>query len=207
MHARLAHLRSGGRSLSPLALSALAWGLTLVLARLLPHPANVAPYGALALAMGARVAPHAQQGLSRFALLLVPALIHAASDLLLEAVGGVGFHPHMPAVYLALSLSAAWAYASHRFGRWGLCGAWVGGAATFFLLTNFSVWALEAFYPHTPSGLAAAYIAGLPFALRSVVADGAFLWLYLLAEAALKRLPSQQHRDSATNVAPRSVAA
>ena len=45
-----------------------------------------------------------------------------------------------------------------RFGS-----AVVLGPTSFFLLSNFAVWAGGAMYPQTASGLAACYAAGLPF--------------------------------------------
>jgi len=66
------------------------------------------------------------------------------------------------------------------------------GAATltasvsFFLLSNFAVWAVWSMYPKTGSGLAMCYVAGLPFFRNAVVSDlffaGAFFGIgYLLS--------------------------
>lgn len=47
---------------------------------------------------------------------------------------------------------------------------WGGGVAavllsstSFFLISNFAVWASSAMYPHTFAGLSTCYVAGLPF--------------------------------------------
>ena len=51
------------------------------------------------------------------------------------------------------------------------------GAATltasvsFFLLSNFAVWAVWSMYPKTAGGLAMCYVAGLPFFRNAVVSD------------------------------------
>ena len=52
----------------------------------------------------------------------------------------------------------------------------VGGAAlaasvSFFLLSNFAVWAVWAMYPKTLAGLAACYLAALPFFRHSLAGD------------------------------------
>lgn len=45
-----------------------------------------------------------------------------------------------------------------RFGA-----AVILGPTSFFLISNFAVWAGSVMYPHTAAGLATCYIAGLPF--------------------------------------------
>jgi hypothetical protein len=66
------------------------------------------------------------------------------------------------------------------------------GAATltasvsFFLLSNFAVWAVWSMYPKTASGLTMCYVAGLPFFRNAVVSDlffaGAFFGIgYLVS--------------------------
>ncbi len=51
------------------------------------------------------------------------------------------------------------------------------GAATltasvsFFLISNFAVWAVWSMYPKTAGGLATCYVAGLPFFRNAVVSD------------------------------------
>jgi len=67
------------------------------------------------------------------------------------------------------------------------------GAATltasvsFFLLSNFAVWAVWSMYPKTAGGLAMCYVAGLPFFRNAVVSDlffaGAFFGIgYLMSQ-------------------------
>jgi hypothetical protein len=55
----------------------------------------------------------------------------------------------------------------------------VGGAAlassvSFFLLSNFAVWACWNMYPKTMSGLMTCYAAGLPFFQRALAGDVLF---------------------------------
>lgn len=77
----------------------------------------------------------------------------------------------------------------------------VGGAAlaasvSFFLLSNFAVWAVWAMYPKTLAGLAACYLAGLPFFRHSLAGDlfftVAFFGLGALLEGARSRLAAER---------------
>ncbi|HTV83305.1 MAG TPA: DUF6580 family putative transport protein [Acidobacteriaceae bacterium] len=50
-----------------------------------------------------------------------------------------------------------------------LIAAPVLAATSFFAVSNFAVWAAWPTYPHTPAGLGACYVAGLPFYGNDVV--------------------------------------
>jgi Family of unknown function (DUF6580) len=59
-------------------------------------------------------------------------------------------------------------------------------SVSFFLLSNFAVWAVWSMYPKTAGGLAMCYVAGLPFFRNAVVSDlffaGAFFGIgYLVS--------------------------
>lgn len=54
----------------------------------------------------------------------------------------------------------------------------LAGSVSFFLLSNFAVWAVWSMYPKTASGLAACYVAGLPFFRNAVVSDLFFAALF-----------------------------
>jgi uncharacterized protein DUF6580 len=47
----------------------------------------------------------------------------------------------------------------------------VAGSVSFFLLSNFAVWAVWNMYPKTSGGLAMCYVAGLPFFRNAMVSD------------------------------------
>jgi hypothetical protein len=77
----------------------------------------------------------------------------------------------------------------------------VGGAAlaasvSFFLLSNFAVWAVWAMYPKTLAGLAACYLAGLPFFRHSLAGDlfftVAFFGIGALLEGARSRMAAER---------------
>ena len=48
------------------------------------------------------------------------------------------------------------------------------GSVSFFLISNFAVWMVWAMYPKTLAGLAACYVAGLPFFRNAIISDVLF---------------------------------
>jgi hypothetical protein len=111
----------------------LACGLAIAagLLRLVPHPFNFAPVGALGLFGGARLG----LGLA----LVLPVAVMAGSDLLLWKISG--FSPFNPYVYASFLLNVVLGRLFLRSGS-----AWRIGAVSlltslqFFLITNFGVW-------------------------------------------------------------------
>src|ERR1700686_3434762 len=110
---------------------ALVPGLVLAAAalRILPHPMNFAPIGAIALFGGACFS-------SKRAAVAVPLLSLIAGDIF------IGFHRLIPYVYASFLVSVAigfWLRRKKSAPRIG--AATVAGAIQFFLVTNFAVWA------------------------------------------------------------------
>jgi len=74
-------------------------------------------------------------------------------------------------------------------------GSAVASAVSFFLVSNFMVWALQNMYPKTVAGLMACFALGLPFFERGVMGDVFFTSLMFLVAAILahmeKRAPSK----------------
>ncbi len=129
-------------------------------ARLLPHPANVAPIGAIALFGGLFLPKRAS--------LIVPLLALLASDLLI----GLYDWRIMIAVYLGFAISVLLGrYARARYSLRSVLGATLLGSVIFYLLTNFAVWAFGTMYPHTVSGLLESYTMALPFFRNSLLGD------------------------------------
>jgi len=127
--------------------------------RLVPHPANFAPLGAMALFSGAYLGRRALAFAAPLGALLL-------SDLIL------GFYPGMLVQYVSVALVVL--LGSGLLGR--ITALRVGGAAVassvlFFALTNFGVWLLSGMYPQTLSGLAACYVAAVPFFQNTVAGD------------------------------------
>ncbi len=59
--------------------------------------------------------------------------------------------------------------AAQRCAR--VAAAAVAGAVSFFVLTNFGVWALGTMYPKTLAGLEACFAAAIPFFRNMLVGD------------------------------------
>ncbi len=119
--------------------------------RLLPHPANFTPIGALALFAGAHFDD------KRWAF-LIPLAAMLLSDILL------GFHGQMPVTYAAFAVIVAMGFAlKERRTALRVAGASVGAATFFFVVSNLGVWASGALYPMTFQGLVACYVAAVPF--------------------------------------------
>jgi Family of unknown function (DUF6580) len=155
--------------------------------RILPHPWNFAPVGAMALFSGAKL------GRSWKAFLLPLAALFVG-DLF------VGFHRLMPVVYFSFCLSVLIGIAfRNRQSLKPLSLATFIGALQFFVVTNFGVWAMENFYPHSYEGLVTCYIAGVPFFGNTLVGDAVYATLLFGGFAILERLvPGLSRNPSAT---------
>ena len=119
--------------------------------RLLPHPSNFTPIGALALFAGAHFDD------KRWAF-IVPLAAMLLSDLVL------GFHGQMPIIYAAFVVIVAMGFwLKEKKSAANIAGASVVAATFFFIVSNFSVWAFDGLYPLTMQGLVTCYIAAIPF--------------------------------------------
>jgi hypothetical protein len=175
------------RAPSPTVSGPLLLGGMIVLAalsRLLPHPPNFSPVEAIALFGGAYFA-------KRSAAIWVPLAAMFVSDLALGLMnGGIYWSYFLSAgyllVYLCIALSAVLGFGLR--GRVGVLrvGAYsLLGSVLFFVVTNFGAWLGSPMYPQTGAGLAAAYVAGIPFfqwtllgtLFYSALLFGSFAWL------------------------------
>ena len=139
--------------------------------RIVPHPWNFTPIGAMALFSGAMFR-------DRRAAFLFPLVALFAGDLF------IGLHRLIPVVYASFLLSVLIGTGlANRRGLLRIGSAVFLGALQFFLVTNFAVWQLFGTYPHTPSGLAACYIAGLPFFGNALAGDALYATLFFGAFA------------------------
>ena len=127
--------------------------------RLVPHPPNFSPIDAMALFSGAYLGRRLLAFVAPLAALLL-------SDLVL------GFYAGMWVQYLTVALVVliGWG-AMNRVSLVRVAGAAVASSVLFFLVTNFGTWALSGIYPLTVSGLAACYVAAIPFFQNTVAGD------------------------------------
>lgn len=148
--------------------------LMAALSRLLPHPDNVTPVGAMALFGGAYFS-------RKYLAFLLPLVAMWFSDLLLNNLYYARLYPEYYDGFV-------W------FGNWWVYGAFIVmvglgiallkkvsvtrvigasllGSILFFLITNFGAWAVDPMYPKTVGGLTAAYAAGIPFFRNTLLGD------------------------------------
>lgn len=145
------------------------------LVRLLPHPHNFTPLGAMALFGGAYFGRRVVAVLAPLAALWISDLI--LNNLILKPQfpqyypeGFIWFNS--TSIYLAFVLIAVLGWTIlHKASVTRLFGASLGASALFFLVTNFAVWQGSSVYPQNPEGLIACYIAGIPFFWNTLLGD------------------------------------
>lgn len=128
-----------------------------VLSRFIPHPPNVAPIAALALFSGAH--------LDKKTALIVPLSAMIISDIFL------GFHATIPYVYTAFCLTVGIGFWLKKYNGEKILAASLVSSVSFFIITNFGVWASSALYAKNTQGLLNAYAMGLPFFKNTLFGD------------------------------------
>jgi len=135
-----------------------------VAVRFLPHPLSFTPVGAALLYFGAR-APRKR--------MWIPLVLLAGSDVVLSRwVYGYPLAADLVFTWLwyaAIILLGSLLQEHQRPLR--LAGAALVTSVSFFLLSNFAVWAVWAMYPKTIAGLLAAYAAAVPFFRNTIASD------------------------------------
>lgn len=180
-------------------------GMILVAAasRLIPHPPNFTPVGAMALFGGAYFA-------SRRAAFAVPLAALLLSDLALAATRyGWSFFSTQPAVYVSFALIVCLGLLLRGPRSTPARAVSVGAASLaastlFFLITNFAVWAsgsMRELYDQTLAGLVKCYAAGIPYFANTVAGDLLYALLlfggFALAETLCQPLRWSQSQPAA----------
>ncbi len=128
--------------------------------RLVPHPPNFTPIGAMALFSGAY--------LGRRGVIALAAPLGAL--LLSDAI--LGFYAGMAVNYLAVALIVLLgSMALRHVAPLRLLGTALAASLLFFAVSNFGVWATSGMYPLSASGLAACYVAAIPFFQNTLAGD------------------------------------
>jgi Family of unknown function (DUF6580) len=138
-----------------------AFLLFAAIVRILPHPWNFTPIGAMALFGGAKFGKG------------WPAFLFPLAGLFLGDLF-VGFHRLMPIVYLSFCISVLIGMAFRPKQTAGpLSLATLLSAIQFFVITNFGMWAMAimSIYPKTFAGLLACYVAGIPYFGNTLLGD------------------------------------
>ena len=167
--------KNSGSTGITLTLTALA-----ALLRLVPHPPNFAPVGAVAIFGGARL-----KGWQAY---FIPLLAMAVTDPILSHMAGyAAYSPATLVIYLSFMISVALGriFLQNASNPLRIATVVLAGSVQFFTLTNLFTWWAGTMYAHTAAGLADCYIAALPFFERTVLADlfysgvlfTAYVWL------------------------------
>ena len=146
--------------------------LLAALSRLIPHPANFSPIGAMAI-FGAGYYS------KRYLAFLIPIASMWISDLLLNNLVYGEFFDHFVWFYKG-SIFTYGAFALivlvstfflKKINVKYLAFLAILSSIIFFIVSNFGVWVSSGMYPQTLEGLSACYIAGLPFLKNTIMGD------------------------------------
>jgi len=148
--------------------------------RLIPHPWNVTPMGAMFLFSGSRFA-------SRRDSLVVPLAALLVSDYaVVQFLYGGQYGWFSPFTWLGFLLVGLIGWTLRRKLTVARVAAGsLAGSVVFFLVSNFGVWIHGVLYPVTLAGLVDCYLAALPFFRNSLAGDlfyaavmfGSYQWL------------------------------
>lgn len=132
-----------------------------VATRLIPHPMNFTPVGAVGLFAGAYLAHRS--------IWLVPLLALLISDFF------IGFYDPvtMLFVYAGFAASAVIGRAVlfNKRSVIRLGGSAFASASVFFILSNFGLWLTGLYYPLTSAGLVECYVLAIPFFGNTLLGD------------------------------------
>ena len=138
-----------------------------VASRLLDHPHNFVPLAAMAMTVGYYLQ-------SKWGWVVAISALFV-SDLF------IGFYhlPVMLAVYGSYILSWVLGRLARSGGRGKLLPMSLFGSISFFLITNFAVWAFTSMYAKTVSGLMLSYTMAIPFFKWTLAGDLLFLGIFI----------------------------
>ena len=134
-----------------------------VVLRVVPHPWNFAPIGAIALFAGA----HFER---RSFAITIPLVTMFIGDSI------IGYHALMPAIYATYALIAVigMLLRNHRNSIPAIGGSVLLSATIFYVITNLAVWAIGTTYAKTMAGLIACYVAAIPFFGNTLASDALY---------------------------------
>ena len=127
--------------------------------RLLPHPPNFTPIGAMALFSGAYLG---RRGLA----FVAPLAALFVSDAVLGFYRGMGTVYFSVALIVVLGMLALRRASAPRVGV-----AAIVSSVLFFAVTNFGMWLFSGFYPRSLAGLETCFIAAIPFFQNTLAGD------------------------------------
>jgi hypothetical protein len=159
--------------------------LVAVLTRVLPHAGwfSFTAVGGALLYFGAR-RPWRE--------MLVPLVVLAATDYFLTvfayhyAFNWTMYLPTWAWYVMAMALGQILLHARTGFVR--VAAAALLGPTSFFVVSNYAVWAGGFIYPHTPAGLEACFVAAIPFYRNDLASTAIVLGVAFGVPALLRRL-------------------
>ena len=172
--------------------------LLAAMSRLIPHPANFAPIGGMALFGAAYFG-------KRYWAFVIPIVSMWLSDLVLNNVVYGAYFDHFVwfysgslFTYTAFALIVVLGIFTLKKVKPGkLIISAIGASAIFFVVSNFGVWISSGIYPHTTAGVQACYVAGLPFLKNTFSGDLVYtVILFGLFELAQYKIPAIQIQTS-----------
>lgn len=149
-----------------------------IIMRLVPHPANFIPLGALALFSGTYI--RSKWGI------IIPVIVMVGTDLI------IGLHNLILFTWGSFLLIAmiGW-WVRKKKNIWRIVGGTLAGSILFFVVTNFAVWAFTPLYSKTVAGLVQCFYMAIPFFRNTMAGDlfyvGIFFGLYELVALVLKK--------------------
>lgn len=146
--------------------------LVAAVSRLVPHPYNFAPIGAMSI-FGA--AYFADKRMS----FMIPLIAMFVSDLLVNNLLYAAYYdsfvlvrPESLWVYGAVALMVvAGIFILKKVNMKRVAGGSLAASVIFFLVTNFGAWVGNPMYPQTFYGLMSSYAMGIPFFHLTVLGD------------------------------------
>lgn len=163
--------------------------------RFLPHPANFAPIGAMALFGAAYFS-------KKIWAFVIPIVTMWLSDLVMTNVvfdyseSFIWFYQGSFFTYASFALIALFGIlVLKKVKVQNVVLGSLGASVIFFIVSNFGVWFSTPMYPNTFSGLIACYVAGLPFFKMTILGDmvycGIMFGIFELAQARISSLRLQ----------------
>jgi hypothetical protein len=166
-----------------------------VAVRFMPHPMAFTPVGAALLFFGSR-SPRQR--------MWIPLALLAGSDVVLTTL--VYRYPFSWDHFVTWAWYAGMLWLGSTLkenaGPIRILAASLAGSVSFFLISNFAVWAAWSMYPKTPAGLITCYEFGLPFFRRGI--EGDLLFTSLMFGAAVV-LPAVARRLQKSGNHPAAV--
>lgn len=166
-----------------------------VIARVLPHMANFAPMGAIALFS---IAFYKRKTLA----LAIPVLAWWLSDLYLNNTAyatseGFTWFTY-DQLFSILALVAIVGLGAILLKKLNVAKVMIGSISAsliFFLVSNFGVWMQGLLYPKTLSGLASCYTMALPFYQATFISDLVFTSVFFTAMYFISKTVSEQSNE------------